>query len=95
MESPFEPGNHSLLKEYSRLYIGILNGYDLIAGKLIRGTGVDFEDCLMLMKCMRHKIDIERWVGHFRELTSYDITEVRVAVHIDRFIEFLEEKKIL
>jgi len=25
LESPLEPGRHSLLKEYSRLYIGILN----------------------------------------------------------------------
>jgi len=95
LESPLEPGNHSLLKEYSRLYIGILNEYDLITSKLIRGTGVDFEDCLMLMKFMRHKIDIERLVSHYRELASYDIAEARIAVHIDRFIELLEEKKIL
>jgi len=95
LESPLEPGNHTVLKEYNRLYIGILNEYDLIASKLMRGTSVDFEDCLMLMKSIGHRVDIERLVSHYRELASYDIAEARIAVHIDRFIELLEEEKIL
>lgn len=95
LESPLEPGNHTLLKEYNRLYIGILNEYDLIASKLMRVTTVDFEDCLMLMKSMRHRFDIKRLVGHYRELASYDIAETRIAVHIDRFIELLQEEGIL
>jgi hypothetical protein len=95
LESPLEPDNHSLLKDYSRLYIGILNEYDLIASKLMRGTTVDFDDCLMLMESMRHRIDIKRLVSHYRELASYDIAEARIAVHIDRFIELLEEAKII
>jgi hypothetical protein len=94
LTSPLEPGNHTLLMEYSRLYIGILNEYDLIASKLMRGTGVDFEDCLMLMKVRRGNIDIRRLVGHYRELVSYDISEERIAVHIDRFIELLREEKL-
>jgi hypothetical protein len=94
LESPLEPGNHSLLMEYSRLYIGILNEYDLIASKLMRGTGVDFEDCLMLVKARRDKIDIERLVSHYRELVSYDISVDRIGVHIDRFIELLREEKL-
>ena len=94
LESPLEPGNHSLLMEYSRLYIGILNEYDLIASKLMRGTGVDFEDCLMLVKALSRKIDIERLVGHYLELVSYDISVDRIGVHIDRFIELLREEKL-
>jgi hypothetical protein len=94
LTSPLEPGNHSLLMEYSRLYIGILNEYDLIASKLMRGTGVDFEDCLMLMKARSENIDIGRLVGHYRELVSYDISEERIGVHIDRFIELLREEKL-
>jgi hypothetical protein len=94
LESPLEPGNHSLLTEYSRLYIGILNEYDLIASKLMRGTGVDFEDCLMLVKALSGKIDIERLVGHYRELVSYDISVDRIGVHIDRFVELLREEKL-
>jgi hypothetical protein len=94
LESPLEPGNHSLLMEYSRLYIGILNEYDLIASKLMRGTGVDFEDCLMLVKACRENINIERLVSHYRELVSYDISVDRIGVHIDRFVELLREEKL-
>lgn len=94
LESPLEKKNHQLLKQYSHLYIGILNVYDLIASKLIRGTGIDFEDCLMLMRSDR-SIDIEHLKRHYNELISYDIAEVRVAVHIDQFIELLREEKLL
>ncbi|MGV7929683.1 MAG: hypothetical protein AB2L13_12380 [Spirochaetota bacterium] len=52
--SPLEEGRHILFKEYEHLYIGILNEYDLISSKLMRGTSVDFEDCLDLVK-MRKK----------------------------------------
>ena len=86
LESPLEPGRHALLKEYSQRYIGILNEYDLISSKLIRGATVDFEDCLMLMKSMKR---------HYLELASYDIAEERIIVHIHRFIELLKEEKVI
>ena len=95
LDSPLEPGRHALLKEYSHLYIGILNEYDLISSKLIRGATVDFEDCLTLMKSMRHQIDVGRLKRHYLELASYDIAEQRIIVHIHRFIELLKEEKIL
>ncbi len=94
LESPLEPGNHRLLMEYTRLYIGVLNEYDLIASKLMRGTGVDFDDCLMLVKARREQIDIERLRDHYRELVSYDIAEERIGIHIDRFIEILREENL-
>jgi len=47
------------LKEYSHLYIGILNDYDLISSKLMRGTKVDFEDCLGLAQAHKEEINIE------------------------------------
>ena len=43
LDSPLEEGRHSVLMEFSRLYIGILNDYDLIVSKLMRGTSVDFK----------------------------------------------------
>jgi len=95
LESPLERNNNILLKEYSRLYIGILNEYDLISSKLIRGTGVDFEDCLLLVKSRLGNIDLERLVGHYRKLVSYDIAEARVGVqHIDLFIGLLRKENL-
>ena len=92
LESPLVPGNHQSLMEFSRLYIGILNEYDLISSKLFRGTGVDFDDCLMLVRTRRDEIDLRRLERHYRELVSYDISEARVGVNIDRFLDLLKEE---
>lgn len=94
LESPLEPGNNEFFKEFSNIYIGILNYYDLIASKLFRGTGVDFEDCLILVKAKRDEIDIERIQEHTKELASYDISPEKVIANLERFIELLKEEKL-
>ena len=92
LASPLEEGRHSILMEFSHLYIGILNDYDLISSKLMRGTNVDFEDCLGLAEARREEIDIERLVQHFHEMVSYDVAEIRLRPNIDHFVELLREK---
>ena len=92
LESPLEARNHTLFKEFSHLYIGILNPYDLIASKLFRGTEVDFEDCLMLVKRQKNSIDIKQIDRHFRKLASYDISEKRIIAHIEHFLNLLQEE---
>ncbi len=92
LESPLEKGNHSLFKEFSHLYIGILNPYDLIASKLFRGTGVDFQDCLMLVKTRKDRIDLNRVEQHFRELASYDISEKRIIGNLEYFLDLVKKE---
>lgn len=92
LESPLKPNKHSVLMEFSRLYIGILNYYDLISSKLMRGDIVDFDDCLMLVEAHIEKIDLEKLVQHFHELVSYDISQDRIRPNIERFVELLREK---
>lgn len=94
LESPLEEGKHILLKEFSHLYVGILNEYDLIASKLFRGTDVDFDDCLMLVRARKKKIDINRLEKHVRELAAYDISEKRIIERLDKFLSLLREKKL-
>ena len=92
LESPLDEGRHSTLKEFSYLYIGILNDYDLISSKLMRGTKVDFEDCLDLAETRQEKIDIERLIHHFYKMVIYDVAEYRLRPNIDHFLELLREK---
>ena len=92
--SPLEEGRHSILMEFSHLYIGILNDYDLIASKLMRGTTVDFEDCLALTQARREEIDIEKLIKHFHEMIAYDVGEDRLKPNIDHFLELLREKEL-
>ncbi|MCU0599481.1 MAG: hypothetical protein MUE70_09535 [Desulfobacterales bacterium] len=94
MESPLDKGNHTLLKEFSYLYIGVLNDYDLIASKLFRGSNVDFDDCLMLVKAHQDIIDIKRLERHFRELARYDISENRILLNLDSFMNLLKKEKL-
>ena len=92
LKSPLEAGNHTLFKEFSQLYIGILNPYDLIASKLFRGTDVDFEDCLMLVKARKDSIDIKRVEKHSKELASFDISEKRITSYIEDFLDLLKKE---
>ena len=94
LESPLEEGNHVLLKEFSHLYIGILNEYDLIASKLFRGAEVDFEDCLMLVKARKDNVDINRIKEHVKELASYDTSEERITQNLDHFLNLLQKEKL-
>lgn len=92
LASPLEKGNHTLFKEYSHLYVGILNPYDLIASKLFRGTEVDFEDCLMLMKSRKESIDLVRVEKHTKELARYDISEKRIVQNLESFLNLVREE---
>jgi hypothetical protein len=92
LDSPLEEGRHSILMEFSHLYIGILNDYDLISSKLMRGTRVDFEDCLGLAEARQEEIDVERLIRHFHEMVSYDVAENRLRPNIDHFLLLLREK---
>ena len=94
LASPLEEGGHTLLQEYSHLYIGILNDYDLISSKLMRGTKVDFEDCLVLARAHKEEIDIEYLEQHFLELISYDVGVDRLRPHIDHFLQLLRDREV-
>ena len=63
LESPLIPGNHELIREFSRIYLGALNDYDLIISKLFRGARIDIDDCLMLPRRERRE---DRYPG-FRD----------------------------
>jgi hypothetical protein len=94
LESPLEKGNHTLFKEFSHLYIGILNPYDLIASKLFRGTAVDFEDCLVLMRSRKESIVLPRVEKHVKKLASYDISENRIIENLEHFINQVRKEAL-
>ena len=92
LHSPLDEGRHILFREYSRLYIGILNEYDLIVSKLMRGTTVDFDDCLALAASLGEKLDRQRLADHFDEMISYDISQDRIRPNMAIFLERLNER---
>lgn len=85
--SPLGEGNHIFLQNIGQFYIGVLNFYDLISSKLFRGTSVDFEDCLMLVRAKQKEINKDLLIKRYNELASYDISEDRIKGHIQSFVE--------
>ena len=90
LDSPLDEGRHSVLKEFSHLFIGILHDYDLIASKLMQGTRVDFDDCVSLAEAHQATLDIQQLIRHFIDLVRYDVAEHRLQPNIDHFLDLLK-----
>ena len=91
LESPLEESNHEFLQNVGRIYIGILNSYDLVSSKLFRGTSVDYEDCLMLAKAKGAQINKDLLIKRYNELASHDVAEDRIKGHLSAFLERWEK----
>lgn len=94
LDDPLQEGKHVLIKEFSHIYLGVLNDYDLIVSKLFRGSEVDFQDCAHLIEAHKDEINIEKLKMHFFELLSYhSVGEERVKGHWETFEKRLKEVK--
>jgi hypothetical protein len=92
LDSPLDKGNHILIKEFSHIYLGVLNYYDLIIVKLFRGTTVDIEDCLSLMKDKIQEIDLNLLEKRFRETASFDVLEDKVNDNWEHFLKMIKKE---
>lgn len=95
LESPLNRGNHTLIKEFERIYLGVLNYYDIIISKLFRSDPVDVDDCLLLMKNKKKEIDIKLLENRFKETASYDVCEDKMRNHLKHFLKVLEKEGLL
>lgn len=94
LELPLNKGNNILVKEFSHIYLGVLNYYDIIISKLFRAATVDIEDCLSLVKSRRKEINIEKLKERFRETASFDVSENKVNTNLEYFLKVLKEGKM-
>ncbi|MBU4252944.1 MAG: hypothetical protein KKC39_03355 [Candidatus Omnitrophica bacterium] len=92
LESPLKEGNHTLVKEFSHIYLGILNYYDIIISKLFRGSATDNEDCLALLKAKKSGIDLIKLEKQFREAASYDVSKEFVIKNWDHFLRLVKKE---
>jgi len=95
LESPLEKGNNIPVKEFSNIYLGVLNHYDLLISKLFRGTAVDLEDCLMLMKARKAEIDVGKLISRFNETVSYDVSEDKIRKNLEHFKRSLKKERLM
>lgn len=95
LESPLNKGNHTFIKEFERIYLGVLNYYDIIISKLFRSDPVDVDDCLLLMKDKKKDIDIKVLENRFKETAFYDVSEDRMNNHFKSFLTALKKEGLL
>jgi hypothetical protein len=74
LDSPLERDRHILFKEYTQIYVGILNYYDLLITKLFRGIQSDMEDSVALLRAKQNEINMTTFEKRFRETAKYDIS---------------------
>jgi hypothetical protein len=92
LESPLHAGNQTPIQEFSSIQLGVLNDHDLIITKLFRGTGVDFEDCLAVVRGRAGTLNLQRLSERFRETASYSISEQKVNRNLDLFLQRVKEE---
>lgn len=92
LESPLKEGNNTLVKEFSHIYLGVLNYYDIIISKLFRGTTIDNEDCLALLKNKRSEINLEKLEKRFLKTASYDVSEEKMIKNWEHFLRLAKRE---
>lgn len=92
LESPLKMGNNIEIRRLKRIYIGVLNDHDLIISKIFRGTTVDFEDCLKLVRFRGKAFDVKNFDGKYREMAKFVNNEERVLGHLESFLGRLTRK---
>jgi len=92
LESPLNKDNHTLVKEFNRIYLGVLNYYDIIISKLFRATAVDIEDCVLLVKIKKEDINLRKLEERFKETASYDISEDKANKNLTNFLRLLKKE---
>ena len=95
LESPLDKGNNVLVKEFSRIYLGILNYYDIIISKLFRATQIDIDDCLVLVRNKKRDIDFEHLKIRIQETASFDVSEDRVNKNFEHFLKILKKEGLI
>ena len=89
LQSPLETGNNTHVRSFKKIYVGVLNDYDLIATKMFRGSQVDIDDCTDLIKKRGKAFDLERLKAHYKEMASYDVSEQRVMGNLQGLLNQL------
>ncbi len=81
-----------MVKEFSHIYLGVLNPYDIIISKLFRSTAIDIDDCVALLKSKRNEIDMAKLEKRFKETASYDVAEQSVFQNWEHFLKLVAKE---
>ncbi len=93
LDSPLEEGFHIPIKAFKKLSVSALNDFDLVISKMFRGTDVDVEDCVRLMRGRGKKFDLEKLKDRYKETAQYDLTPEKTMKNLDYLLDAMKEQK--
>lgn len=90
LDSPLKPGGNRRIKEFKKIYLGVLNPIDLTITKLFRGHEVDFQDCQLLIQ--NEKIDLKVLEERYQETAKYETGEEKMLKTLKVFLKRIKDK---
>ncbi|MSR77270.1 MAG: hypothetical protein EXS63_03445 [Candidatus Omnitrophica bacterium] len=88
LDSPLKPGLNRMVREFKKIYLGVLNSIDLIITKLFRGHEVDFQDCQLLVQ--KELVDTKALVDRYQETAKYETGEAKVLRNLELFLQRIQ-----
>jgi len=89
LDSPLEPGKNRKIREFKKIYLGVLNSIDLIITKLFRGTSVDMDDCKLLLE--NESVNRAELEERYKETAKYETGEEKVLRNLEVFLQRLKK----
>jgi hypothetical protein len=93
LDSPLQEGRHTLIKEWRHIYLAALNLLDLIITKVFRGTSVDMDDCIAIVKS--GQVDPEGLLRRYVETAVYDTNPDDKMRNFRTFADRLSSMKLV
>jgi len=87
LESPLNEGNHISIKTFGKIFVTALNDYDLIITKMFRGTQLDIDDCLALIRARGKKLNIDRLSVRYRDTADYALNPESVLRNLKGLLD--------
>lgn len=87
-----EKDKHKVIRKYKHLILGSLNSPDLIISKMFRGTDVDVQDCIALLKA--EPIDLYYLAQRYRETADYYYNPTSCKKNLHYLIDAMYEAGI-
>lgn len=90
LDSPLDEGRHIPIRAFKKLSVSALNDLDLVISKMFRGTDVDVDDCMRLIRA-RAGFDLDRLKERYKETAQYDLQPEKMMRNLDGLLEALKE----
>ncbi|MFI5348000.1 MAG: DUF6036 family nucleotidyltransferase [Elusimicrobiota bacterium] len=93
LDSPLDEGRYIPIRTFKKLLVAALNDHDLIISKMFRGSDVDIDDCLRLIKGRGKDFDFGKLKERYKETADYDLRPEQMMKNLGYLLAAWEEKK--